>query len=127
MKTWKFKALELNTRKPVYGSLIRKKRKNKVTYQIECANYHDFKVWDIDKHTISAFTALKDVNGKDIYENDVIEFTATYTSKQCGLLTGIIFFDDYGLIIKVGEDVYDVRQETYEIHYKTKVLGTILK
>lgn len=127
MKIWKFKALDINTRKPVYGSLVTRKKEGKTTYQIENADFNNFAVWDVDKKTISAFTGLQDVNGKDIYENDVIEFTANYTSKKCGVLSGIIFFDNYGLIIKVGEDVYDVREETDEIYCKTKILGTILK
>ena len=49
----------------------------------------------IDKNTLGQFTGVKDINGKEIYEGDIIEISTGIDKKN----KAIVEFDCYGFFI----------------------------
>lgn len=73
------------------------------------------------------FTGLVDGKGKDIYEGDVVEFRANYSSKPCGYMKGKIVFNDLQWMIKNEHGYYSISDETDEFYYKSEVIGNVFE
>jgi len=84
---------------------------------------------DNDSLIIEQFTGLKDSNEVEIYEGDIVEFRANYSSNPCGYMKAKVVITEYRLELHSENGcVYDANEETDEFPYaKCKVLGNIHK
>ena len=72
----KFKAKRLDNGEWVYGSLIRSTAgvKERAYIVDSFSSMSDYSVVDVDPSTVCQFTGLKDCEGKELFEHDLIHF-----------------------------------------------------
>ena len=76
MRQIKFKAKRLDNGEWVYGSLIRSTAgvKERAYIVDNFSSMSDYSVIGVDPSTVCQFTGLKDCEGKEIFEHDLIHF-----------------------------------------------------
>ena len=69
------------------------------------------------------FTGLTDKNGIEIFENDLVNFRANYSSKPCGYMNGQVVFEENQWMLKNENGLYSIAEETDEFYCKSEVIG----
>lgn len=83
-------------------------------------------VWPVHEQTICQSTGYSDCNKKEIFLDDLINFSATIGSNEIKLDKAQVMFDNFNgkLVLLEGEETIDFASENYEnCHYE--VVGNI--
>ena len=123
MREVKFRGISKKTGKFVFGWLQ--------DNFINISESNEFEWWgeEIIKGTEGQYTGLKDLNGKEIYEGDIIEGKPIISLNNTKL-RGVVIFSDYGYKVRVYFDDGEYEDEYLpeilkDVRHEAEVIGNI--
>lgn len=109
MREIKFRGKRLDNGKWIYGSLV--------ILNGRCFIFNDECRAEVDPSTVGQYTGLKDKNGKEIYEGDIL--TDKYES------IGVVEWQNGGFVVNLGDvDILQIA-DCFDDSYQMWTIGNI--
>lgn len=116
--------------KPVYKARCHKDRSWKTGFYLikkrQIVIKDEKNIWPVHEQTVCQSTGYLDCNKKEIFLDDLINFSATINGSEIKLDKAQVMFDGFNgkLVLVEGEEVIDFASENYEnCHYE--VIGNV--
>ena len=116
--------------KPVYKARCHKDRSWKTGFYLikkrQIVIKDEKNIWPVHEQTVCQSTGYLDCNKKEIFMDDLINFSATINGSEIKLDKAQVMFDNYNgkLVLLEGEETINFASENYEnCHYE--VIGNI--
>lgn len=116
--------------KPVYKARCHKDRSWKTGFYLikkrQIVIKDEKNIWPVHEQTVCQSTGYLDCNKKEIFLDDLINFSATINGSEIKLDKAQVMFDNYNgcLVLLEGEEIINFASENYEnCHYE--VIGNI--
>lgn len=116
--------------KPVYKARCHKDRSWKTGFYLikkrQIVIKDEKNIWPVHEQTVCQSTGYLDCNKKEIFIDDLVNFSATIGSNEIKLDKAQVMFDNYNgkLVLLEGEETINFASENYE-NIRYEVVGNI--
>ena len=116
--------------KPVYKARCHKDRSWKTGFYLikkrQIVIKDEKNIWPVHEQTVCQSTGYLDCNKKEIFMDDLVNFSTTINGSEIKLDKAQVMFDNYNgcLVLLEGEEIINFASENYEnCHYE--VIGNV--